>query len=399
MASVLRELLVSFADNEAFASEYEANLANGGVFVASDESFDLREHVRVELALEACGKSVTLAGEVVHVLTREMAQIGAAAGVAVQFEGPVTAVRGQLEPLRQAAGIDGKKKPDTGARRSPRTDARVPAEIGGDAGAVAGVTRNLSQNGALVTVAGQSLPIGETVRLTLAHPHTKETMEVDGVVVRRDDSDGATSALAIEFVPPESEAAEISDFVASIQATEHARRLGGIVGDIAELGIQNVAQMFATTGREGTLTVRHEGLEGVLGFENGLLRFCRVGSVAGMKALVRLLGWETGTFEFHSSLDPVQATGAPLPFEAALLEALTLIDEEAHAGTEALDLEAEPQLLVESPEAELSKTEAAVLDLVRAGFSVRRMIAVIPEPDPAIQRALVSLRDQGVITL
>jgi Tfp pilus assembly protein PilZ len=392
-------LLVSFADSDAFASEYEANLANGGVFVASDESFALRDHVRVELALESCGTSVTLAGEIVHVLTPEMAQIGAAAGVAVQFEGPVSAVRGQLEPLRQAAGVEETKKRDHGARRSPRTDARVPAAIDGEAGAVAGVTRNLSQNGALVAVAGESLPIGETVRLTLAHPHTKETMEVEGVVVRREDSDGATSALAIEFVPPESEASAVSDFVSSIQATEHARRIGGIAGDIAELGIQNVAQMFAATGREGTLTVRHEGLEGVLGFENGLLRFCRVGSVAGMKALVRLLGWETGTFEFHSTLDPIQASGAPLPFEAALLEALTLMDESAHAGADALDLDAEPRLVSEAPEVELSKTEAAVIDLVSAGFSVRRMIAVIPEPDPEIQRALASLRDQGVIAL
>jgi hypothetical protein len=319
--------------------------------------------------------------------------------VAVQFDGAASTVRGLLEPLRLAAGVDEQRRHDTGARRSPRTVARVAAEIEGNEGPVAGITRNLSQNGVLVSVSGDGLPIGEKVCLALRHPHSGERMDIDGVIVRRDESDGAVSAVAIEFAPREGESGALSDFVASIQATEHTRRLGGIVGDIAELGIQNVMQMFSTTGRDGTLTLRRDELEGVLGFERGMLRFCRVGSVAGMKALVRLLGWETGSFEFHSSLDPVQAVGAPLPFEAALIEALTLLDEGANSAAPAFEPDAEPRMLVEAPETELSKTEAAVIDLVRAGFSVRRMVAVIPEPDPEIHRALASLHDQGVIAL
>ncbi|MBW2269606.1 MAG: PilZ domain-containing protein [Deltaproteobacteria bacterium] len=397
MAAVRRTLRVSFADAQAFEAEYAANLRNGGVFVASDEPFEPREQVRVELLLEWCAQSVVLGGEVVHVLTPDMAQMGALPGVAVQFEGAVSAVRGQLEPLRLAAGVADESKRESGARRSPRTVARVAAEIDGEAGQVAGVTRDLSQNGVLVSVSGEGLPVGESIRVALRHPHTAERMEVDGVVVRREESDDVMSAVAIEFAPPESESGELSDFVSSVQAAEHTRRLGGIVGDIAELGIQNVMQMFVATGREGTLTLRHGELEGVLGFQQGLLKFCRVGPVAGMKALVRLLGWESGTFEFHSSLDPVQAVGAPLPFEAALLEALTLLDEGAHAEAVAFALDVEPRLVSELSEADLSKTEAAVIDLVRAGFSVRRMIAVIPEPDPEIQRALASLHEQGVI--
>jgi hypothetical protein len=259
------------------------------------------------------------------------------------------------------------------------------------------MTRDLSQNGVLISVQAEGLPVGDTVSLSLRHPHSGETMAIEGVIVRQEESDGVVSAVAVDFAPQQGDRAALSDFIASIQATEHTRRLGGIVGDIAELGIQNVMQMFATTGREGTLTLRHEKLEGVLGFENGLLRFCRLGTVAGMKALVRMLSWEQGSFEFHSSLDPVQAVGAPRPFEAALLEALTMLDEVAHCAPAAFDLACQPRLVLEAPEAELSKTEAAVIDLVRAGFSVQRMIAVIPEPDPEIRRALASLHDQGVI--
>ena len=98
MSAAVRTLTLSFPDADAFEQEYAANLMNGGVFVASDEPFDLREHVRVEMLLESSGKSVTLGGEVVHVLSADMAQMGAQPGVAVQFEGAASAVRSQLEP-------------------------------------------------------------------------------------------------------------------------------------------------------------------------------------------------------------------------------------------------------------------------------------------------------------
>jgi hypothetical protein len=47
---------------------------------------------------------------------------------------------------------------------------------------------------------------------------------------------------------------------------------------------------------------------------------------------------------------------------------------------------------------DLSKVEAAVLDLVRAGFTVRRIVDFIPEPDSQIYRALESLSDRGAIS-
>ena len=40
-----------------------------------------------------------------------------------------------------------------------------------------------------------------------------------------------------------------------------------------------------------------------------------------------------------------------------------------------------------------------MLELVRAGFTVQRMLEVIPEPDPEIYRALESLDDRGVIAI
>jgi len=47
---------------------------------------------------------------------------------------------------------------------------------------------------------------------------------------------------------------------------------------------------------------------------------------------------------------------------------------------------------------QLSKIEAAILDLARAGFTLQRMLEVIPEPDSEILRAIESLADDELVT-
>ena len=46
---------------------------------------------------------------------------------------------------------------------------------------------------------------------------------------------------------------------------------------------------------------------------------------------------------------------------------------------------------------QLGKVEEAVLDLLRVGSSLARIIDVIPEPDAEIHRAVASLLDAGLI--
>jgi hypothetical protein len=319
--------------------------------------------------------------------------------VAVQFEGSAHAVRALLEPLRSAAGAPEHKRVDTGRRRSPRTPARVPARIRGAEGPVTGHTSNLSQTGVLVSVPGKGAPVGERVRVALTHPGSGESMEVEGVVVREVETDGGVSAVAIEFAPPAGEREDVHRFVERIQSTEHTRRLGGITGEIQELGVGNLIQMFASAGAVGTLALTSGAREGVVGFEKGLLRFARLGPASGLKALVRLLAWSEGRFEFHATLDPVEPTEVPLPLEAALLEAARLLDESARPGRTRLDPGVRPRLLDAGAADDSNKTEAAVLDLVRAGFTIERILAVIPEPDLDVERALAALLERGAIAV
>ena len=395
MARVLR---VGFDSREDFQREFTENLAKGGVFVATEDLCELRERVQVVLVLGFCDEKLALGGEVVHCVTSDMAAAGATAGVAIEFDGSTHAVQKMLEPLRQAAGAPLHQQDDEGRRRSLRTDARVAARIDSGDGPIAGHTRDVSQTGALVAVPGKGVPVGDRVRLTLTHPTTGETRDIEAVVARELESAAGVTALGLDFAPADHEREALASFVDSLQSTEHARRLGGIRGDVAELGIQHLLQMFTTTARAGTLTVKHEGQEGLIGFEAGLLRFVKLGSTSGMKALTRLLQWAAGSFEFHAELDAVEAMEAPLPLEAALLHAARLEDEMARIDPRRFP-DAGELRVVEEPGEELGKLEAAVLDLARVGFPVRRILEVIPEPDAEIYAALNALTDRGILSL
>ena len=89
-----------------------------------------------------------------------------------------------------------------------------------------------------------------------------------------------------------------------------------------------------------------------------------------------------------------------MSLEATLLDAVRLLDEDERIDHSRLPAAAKPRIAkVGCEEDDLSKVEAAVLDLVRAGFTVQRMVDVIPEPDPAIYRALVTLAECGAISI
>ncbi len=400
MRSTRRTLRLRFESAEAFQQEYAANLVHGGVFIPTDETVEHRERVGVELVLAFSGDRLTMVGEVVHKVAPEMAKMGATPGVAVQFDGSGEAVRKRLAPLCKLSVPSVEQSADPKGRKAPRTKAHVAAKIDGEAGQVAGHTRDLSHSGVLLSVPGEGVPVGERVRLSLTHPTSGESMEIDGLVVRDIRADGAVSGLGIAFEPSEKERPALEHFVDGVQSTEHTRRLGGITGEIAEVGVQNLVQMFMNSVPTGTLTLQQGLHEGVIGFEEGMLCFTRLGAASGLKALVRLMSWTEGHFEFHASLDSVEEREPPIPLEAALFDAVRMIDEGERIDRSHLPADAKPRIGRKDTDGDdLSKVELTVLELVRAGFTVQRMVDLIPEPDPEIYRALVSLSENGAISI
>lgn len=127
----------------------------------------------------------------------------------------------------------------------------------------------------------------------------------------------------------------------------------------------------------------------------------QIGASAGIKALVRMLAWDDGNFEFHAMTEPVSfATQWSMPIEAGLLEAARFLDENRRDAHAALPREAglrvEHQTVdVEDPS--LSKIEQSILDLAGLGMTVARLIDTIQEPDRLVEDCILDLVERGAI--
>jgi Tfp pilus assembly protein PilZ len=293
-----RRLKLRFDDPIGFRKEYRENIVQGGAFVRTRDRFSLREAVVVEVELGFAGVTAELDAEVVHCVSSEHAG-DAGAGVAVQFLLAAAELRERFEryvppPGRAAETVDpsvrelsfaddggdaapledGAGEKGAGRRRRRRGRARVPAKLESAQVSLDGRTRDLSESGVLLSVDGSDLPIGKPVRLTLVHPDTGESFEVEGRVARHVEGPGTVAAVAIDF--DAAGAAGLGGFVRDVQALDARRRERGIAGPVDELGMANLVQMFGKFASAGTLTAICGAEEGVVAFEGGCLRYCRL---------------------------------------------------------------------------------------------------------------------------
>ncbi len=445
--SPARRLHLAFGDPKAFQQEYARNLERGGALVATTDTFELREVVEVLLEASFGGEKLVLTAEVVH---------AGDGGVAVQFLDPAPELRSRLESLVESAeraiaeaavaeadddivvgpaddefgdvdldddsfdldgaaaeppvgfaaaphpGEDDDPNERTFRARDERLPMRVAVRVKTPTGkALAARTRDLSPTGLLVSVDGEELPVGREVRVELTHPTSGEKLEVPAKVTRHVQGEGVVPAVALALQPGAMRA-EVERFVAELQKADAEQQRGGIRGPLEELGGPSMLQMFAALSKHGTLTVSHGAEEGVVAFENGMLRVAQVGSVTGVKALARILSWRDGFFEFRSHVDPLGGGQSKMPIEAAILDALRVLDENNRLSSPQLSASARLEVARERLNAlgqPIGKTEQAILELAAAGFTVRRILDVIPENDAAIRSAITALLDRGIIRL
>lgn len=284
-------------------------------------------------------------------------------------------------------------------RKAPRVQARVPARVDAKTISLEGRTRDLSEVGALISADASDLPVGKAVSLELAHPISGDRLEVEGTVSRHVETDGTVAAVGIEF-GRDVDDDQVATFVAEVNQAEKELKRTGIHGAIEELGMETLVRMFGMNARRGTLTLISGVEDGSVGFDGGMLCDAQQGELRGIKALSRLLSWERGSFEFHARLDPAQGESKPMPLEDAVAQAAHQRDDAIQAkDTGVLDPAARFVIDEETLRGEtgLTKSQEAVLDLVAVGFSVRRILDVIPQPDAEVVEALKSLLDAGVL--
>ncbi len=437
-------LQVQYSTQEAFRAEYASNISRGGIFIATTEPFEVRDTVEVELSLLFCDEHLYLEGEVVHCIVPEMESAGATPGIAVQFTISVKELRERLGEHAGAQASPDERVTKTGRRAAPRSRARVRATVErSDDEQIEAQTRDVSASGLLLEVEGEPLPVGESIQLNLDHPVTGESMPIEGKVVRHVTSaSGRVTAMGVELAHSDARQTEVASFMNDVQATEHSKRLGAINGPIAELGIADLLQMFASTMPLGTLSITGEAAEGSIGFEAGQLLWAEIDGLHGQPALETMLALRTGHFELLTELvDPLSGRAEPVALEGAILEALCALDEINHDGRssatakapapgspprskskptrkkkskpradEAAASEAPGRIpatatfridadAAEEAADQLDQTESAVLELAQVGMSVGKMLEVIPEPEIGVLLAIDSLLARGVLEL
>jgi len=442
--SAARSLHLAFPRAEGFRQEYARNLIKGGAFVPTDEYFEPRELVDVRLDLPFVGETLMLSAEVVYQIPRGS---GDGPGVAIQFLDPAPELRSRFEAIlalaaeeqgpeapafddRDLAGLElgdadavegsaelGASPPEgfestsvggedpnerTYRQRAERSPARVPVRVKGPTGVpILARTRDLSTSGVLLSVEGEELPVGREVELELSNPATGQHLAVGGKVVRHVEGEGVVPAVAVQMRPgPQREAME--RFIEDVKRIDEEQRRGGIRGPLEELGAVSLLQMFAALAQRGTLTVTCGVEEGMVAFEGGQLLNARVGSVTGVKALARIFSWRDGFFEFRGGhVDPELPASDALLMEGAILDALRILDEAGRtSGVElapATRFAVHRERLARISEP-LGKTEEAVLELAVAGFTLRRILDVIPESDSQIREAIAALIERGLLS-
>jgi len=387
-------LRVSYSTREELRQHFDSQIALGGLFIPTVTNLSFRDDVRVVFDLRFCDDRVELDAEVVSVIEPELAAKGSEPGVAIQFRDPPEKIH---ETLAQYIGVP--KGPDR--RRAPRRVVRVPILLRTPDGlSVSGRTRDLSHSGVLASIDGPPVRVGRPVEVTLEHPTFDERLIAPGRVVRHLEVEGTVTAVACSIDLPATKEREGLQFIDDVQASEHARRLRGVTGAIGELGIVNVIQVFGGCTRSGTLTVLRGYEEGRIVFEGGLLREARLGPVAGLKALSRIVAWREGSFEFQARVESGFGAAQPCALDAALLEATRQQDELARLASarwaQGTRFEVDREKL-DAERSSLSKLEDASIELALSGMSLRALLDVIPEPDLEIHAALDTLADLGLI--
>ncbi len=426
-------LTVRFASPEALRDEFEKNIANRGVFVETEVAFEVRRPVMVEIVLDYLpganprsepAPALTLEGEVVHVVPPEMAASGAKPGVAVQFDASATVLRERFEPLLGQAAAEAAPDVDNegpGRRSAKRGAVRVPVRVMPmSRPPFEATSRDLSSTGILLSMKGNVLPVGEIVRVCLWHPSGLPSIEIDGKVVRQvPNKKGRIAAVAVAFDRNQVADPTIHGVLEALREAGHRSRLGGISGSLKDLGLANMLQMFGSSAPQGTVVVEHEGEQGWIAFADNQLLAAELGALTGKDALVAMLAWGDGLFEFEAAVDEgLRASATPAPLAAAVLDAVCTLDE-AEQETSDAELDAafgpdggEPIATipvedttkfeidfeqVELSRASLDKTEDAILELARAGMSVAQFCDVIPEAPEAVRASVMGLVEMGVL--
>jgi pSer/pThr/pTyr-binding forkhead associated (FHA) protein len=183
------------------------------------------------------------------------------------------------------------------------------------------------------------------------------------------------------------------------RSTEEAPRMSG---NLEEIPLPDLLQLFGTSRKAGVLVLRSAGREGRIYLNEGRIRFAEFDGLIGvppLKALYRMLAWQTGSF----ALDPPDTrefeAGIDVSAQEVLMEGFRQQDElgQLRAKLPPDDGRFVLKLPLVSHLRELEDADLDTLEAALTAVNLDAFLDAAPGPDLEAAQALLSLIQRGYL--
>ena len=212
-----------------------------------------------------------------------------------------------------------------------------------------------------------------------------------------------TSIIKVVGADPAQSQSEAKARLEDISQGRRTSQVRTMSGSIAEIPLPDLLQLFGASKKSGVLVVRTDRHDvGKLFIDTGKVVFAVVNEhfdVQPMKSLMRILAWETGSFD----MDPPEERDFPMRIEMSvegiLMEAMRQIDEIRRFGDDMPALRSSVQIATPlvPPLRDLTPEEIDVLQLAHNYGSVETVLNKSLASDVDTSTILVKLLRSGYL--
>lgn len=173
-----------------------------------------------------------------------------------------------------------------------------------------------------------------------------------------------------------------------------------VAGNLTEIALVDLLQIFKMNRKSGILTVKSEGKSGVIFIREGIVINARLGKVGGQKAIFRLITWQGGTFEFKPS-SVMMEVKIHDPTENLIMEGLRQLDEINSMADRLPPKNAALKVkkVFKGPESKLKPVTREVLDLLNYFSRVDDILDNSTFPDLEVYSTIQTLLQKEVVEI
>ncbi|MDT8316452.1 MAG: DUF4388 domain-containing protein [bacterium] len=193
-----------------------------------------------------------------------------------------------------------------------------------------------------------------------------------------------------------------ASFMKKEKATEVQSETKEIEGNLAQMSLVDILQIFGMNKKSGVLVVRREETfeEGMVFLREGKILNATTGGASGEKAVYRLLTWDSGKFEYiPKDFNPDALIGKPT--DSLLMEGMRQLDEWKRMEREFPPMDSTIALKIDPSRIprNLRPLTKEVISLLSYYKNVRGILDYSSYPDYEVMMTINTLVSKGVLDL